>query len=157
MRFAIIALAILTGCTGAPFDVARNVDAPPPTSSRVPVPATKPTIEHVTPIQPEQTQRIVIKGTGFGTKQPYNGDSCCIQFTMTNELPPCRNTWQAGKTGELVTLHVKQWTDKRILVAGFTGEYGQNCWEIHQGDPIEIQVWNPQNRGRPAHWKGRVQ
>lgn len=151
MRIAVIALATLAGCTGS----LRSFVAPPPMSPGLPVPATRPAIAHVTPIQPEQKQRIVIKGTGFGTKQPYNGDSCCIQFTITNEQ--CSNTWQAGKTGELITLHVKEWRDNRILITGFTGEYGQHCWVIGPGDPILIQVWNAQDKRRFAHWKGRAQ
>ena len=122
-----------------------------------------PTIKSVTPIQAKQTQKIVIKGKNFGTMKPYNGDSCCVEFVVTN--PACENygsydTWNAGyesSNPNLVTLKVKKWSNKEIVVAGFTGDYGQGCWTLNSGQPIEINVWNAQTQSGPASWNGTIQ
>lgn len=161
--FAVATLADCSGGTSTPGDLSSAMGGSPlgMTHSLVapyaghPFSGAGPTIKHVTAIHAAQIQKIVIKGTGFGTMQAYNGDSCCLEFTMTNEN--CGNTWQAGKTGELVTLDVKHWSDKKIEVTGFTGEYGQNCWVLNSGDPIDIQVWNAQTLDGPANWSGTVQ
>lgn len=155
-KFSIcFALAILAGCHGSVLGEESNLMAPQAVDAVRGLSTSAPTIKKVTPIQAEQTQRIAIKGKGFGIKHPYDGDSCCIQFTMTNEK--CGNTWQAGKTGELVKLNVKVWNNKKIVVSGFTGEYGQHCWVVNPGDPIIIQVWNAQTKHGPARWRGTVQ
>lgn len=149
-----LALAMLEGCA-APLHLAGNAIVPSASRALQQPFTSGPTIKSATPIQAEQTQRIAIKGTHFGIKRPYNGDSCCIQFTMTNEK--CGNTWQAGKTGELVKLNVTEWSDEKIIVSGFTGEYGRHCWVVNSGDPIIIQVWSAQTKAGPARWNGTVQ
>jgi hypothetical protein len=126
-------------------------------------PDSAPKIKSVTPIQAEQTQKIVIKGKGFGHMKPYNGDSCCIQFVVTN--PACQyyypysDTWQAGYegSGNDVTLNVKEWSNKRIVVTGFTGLYGYYCWTLNSGQPITLNVWNAQTQSGPASWSGTIQ
>lgn len=125
-------------------------------------PDSSPKIKHVSPIQAEQYQNIVIKGTGFGHMAPYNGDSCCIQFIVTN--PACYyygsyGTWQAGYegSGNEVTLQVSKWSNKKIIVTGFTGLYGYSCWELNAGQPITLHIWNAQNQSGPATWSGTIQ
>ncbi len=121
-----------------------------------------PTIKSVTPIQAEQTQKIVIKGNGFGKMKPYNGDSCCIQFIVSN--PACYyygdyGTWQAGYEGSAneVTLSVSKWSTKKIIVTGFTGDYGLYCWKLVSGQAITLNVWNAQTQSGPATWSGKIQ
>jgi hypothetical protein len=155
-KFSIgFALAILAGCGSAPLGATRNLVVQPAVDAVHRASTSGPAIRLVTPIQAEQTQWIAIKGKDFGMKRPYDGDSCCIQFTMTNEK--CGNTWQAGKTGELIKLHVKLWIEQKIVVTGFTGDYGQHCWVLNPGDPVIIQVWNAQTKAGPARWRGTVQ
>lgn len=125
-------------------------------------PDSTPKIKKVTPIQAVQYQTIVIKGKGFGKMQPYNGDSCCIQFIVSN--PACYyygsyGTWQAGYegSGNYVTLNVTKWTNKKIVVSGFTGDYGQRCWYLVSGQAIKLNVWNAQSQAGPASWSGTIQ
>jgi hypothetical protein len=125
-------------------------------------PNASPIIKHVTPIQAEQYQKIVIKGTGFGKMKPYNGDSCCIQFVVSN--PACYyygdyGTWQAGYegSGNEVTLDVVKWSNKKIILSGFTGLYGYSCWELVANQAITLHIWNAQNQSGPATWSGTIQ
>lgn len=125
---------------------------------------TGPVIKKVTPIQAEQTQKIVIKGKGFGKMKPYNGDSCCVEISVTNYA--CYyygsyDVWNAGWSGGTkganeVTLNVKKWTNKEIVITGFTGAYGYSCWTLGSGDPITVNVWNAQTEAGPATWSGTV-
>jgi hypothetical protein len=150
---ALLSAAVLAACAGSNFQapaIDNSVE-----SSQVPsAKSSTPTITSVGTITNRQSQKIVISGSGFGAMQPYNGDSCCLEFTMTNKK--CGNTWQAGMTGELVTLNVTRWTNRRIIIEGFTGEYGQNCWVLHAGDPVTIEVWNAQTQSGPALWQTTV-
>lgn len=121
-----------------------------------------PKINSVTPIQAEQTQKIVIKGKRFGRMKPYNGDSCCIKIVVTN--PACYDygdygTWQAGYegSGNEVTLNVTKWTNEKIVLAGFTGLYGYYCWYLVAYEPIQINIWNAQSQAGPATWNGTIQ
>lgn len=125
-------------------------------------PDASPKIRHVSPIQAQQYQNIVIKGSGFGHMAPYNGDSCCIQFVVSN--PACYyygdyGTWQAGYegSGNEVTLQVTHWSNKKIVVSGFTGLYGYSCWELIQNNNITLHIWNAQNQSGPATWSGTIQ
>jgi len=125
-------------------------------------PDSTPKIKKVSPIAATQYQQIVIKGKGFGKMQPYNGDSCCIQIVVTN--PECYyyqsiDTWRAGYegSGNEVTLNVAKWTNKKIVITGFTGLYGSYCWYLVSGYPITINVWNAQSQAGPATWTGTVQ
>ena len=123
-------------------------------------PDSTPVIKSVTPIQAEQTQNIIIKGSGFGKMKPYNGDSCCIQIVVTNVGSCPSSTWQAGYegSGNEVTLNVKKWANKKIIITGFTGYYGEfYCWYLVSGQPIKINVWNAKTQSGPASWSGTVQ
>ncbi len=127
-------------------------------------PDSTPTIKKVSPIQAEQSQHIVIKGKGFGKMKPYDGDSPYIQILVTN--PACDysigDTWQAGyesSNPNLVTLNVAKWANKKIVISGFTGDYGQgpnDCWVLLSGQSITINVWNAQTGAGPATWSGKI-
>jgi hypothetical protein len=174
IRFARQALALalagawLAGCAGGANAVpgANALSGANPSmalhSLMLANPNSAPKIRHVTPIQAEQYQKIVIKGTGFGHMAPYNGDSCCIQFVVSN--PACYyygdyGTWQAGYegSGNEVTLQVSKWSNKKIIVTGFTGLYGYSCWTLNSGQPITLHIWNAQNQSGPATWSGTIQ
>jgi hypothetical protein len=127
-------------------------------------PNSTPTIKKVTPIGAAQYQPIVIKGTGFGKMKPYNGDSCCIEFIITNSdcynyYPYNTDTWHAGYSpdGNEVGLNVTKWSNKKIVITGFTGPYGAYCWFLVSGQPITLNVWNAQTKSGPATYSGTVQ
>ena len=110
--------------------------------------ATTPNITSVSPILPQQTQTITITGTGFGTQQPYTGDSSYIQITDTTA------NWAAGlvnNTGSnTVGLNVTSWTDSQITLAGFQGAYGQSTYVLQAGDQVQVKVWNAPTGAGPA-------
>jgi hypothetical protein len=148
-----LCLALVAGCGGTNPQAYASVNSAIPWGYR-PASSSTPLIRHVSKIFAEQTQTILIKGTGFGTMSPYFGDSCCLEFTVTNS--ECGNTWHAGLTGNGVTLSVTDWSDKKIVVAGFGGRYGQSCWSLYPGDPVTIDVWNAQTDAGPASWQTAV-
>jgi hypothetical protein len=100
----------------------------------------------------EQYQTITIKGTGFGTMAPYVGDSYYISFFDNRVNPP---GWQAGYTGynDTITLIVNSWTNTKIVLGGFSGAWDQAGYDytLSVGDPIEVQVWNPQSGLGPSN------
>lgn len=108
----------------------------------------QPNITKVSKISDKQDQRIVISGSGFGTMQAYNGDSNYLQILDTT------GGWSAGYVSSLevdsVWLNVTSWSDKKIVIKGFTGDYGQSYWILMKGDSLQIHVWNAQNHGGPA-------
>jgi hypothetical protein len=107
-----------------------------------------PTITMVSPILPQQTQTITITGSGFGTLQPYDGNSPSIR------IHDVTGQWGAGHIGpgdfDAVHLAVASWTDSQIVISGFTGAYGQNNWTLQLGDQVEVQIWNAQTGAGPA-------
>ena len=158
--------ALLAGCgaSGVPSaNVASNANVRLASPSLLSL--KRPTIKSVTPIQAEQTQRIVIKGRGFGKMKPYDGDSCCVEFSITNyacESFGSYDVWNAGWSGGTqganeVTLNVAKWDNKEIVVTGFTGAYGDSCYTLESGNPITINVWNAKTESGPATWSGTVQ
>lgn len=167
-----LAAAFIAGCAGwqatAPSGVnavsGANISSVPQSRSFA-SPNSAPTIRSITSIRAKQDQKIVIKGTGFGHMKPYNGDSCCIQFVVTN--PACyayspshdSDTWQAGysENGNAVHLNVERWSRRKIVITGFTGYYGYNCWYLASSQPITLNVWNAQTQSGPATWSGTVQ
>jgi hypothetical protein len=108
----------------------------------------KPAITKITRIEPEQFQKIVITGSGFGTMQAYNGDSAYIRIRDKT------GAWDAGHVSssetDSVWLDVTQWSDSKIVITGFTNQYGQENWVLNQGDHLEVDVWNPQDGNGPA-------
>src|ERR1700676_773643 len=104
-----------------------------------------PIIESVTKILAQASQSIAITGKGFGEQAPFEGDSPHILISDVT------GNWNAGNSGDgdLVTLNVTSWTDTRIVIAGFTGAYGDQ-WHLNTGDFVRIQVWNPETRTGPA-------
>jgi hypothetical protein len=108
----------------------------------------KPHITKVSTIRPEQYQKIVITGSGFGTMQPYNGDSAYIRIRDKT------GAWDAGHISssedDSVWLDVTQWNDGKIVITGFTNDYGQENWVLNKGDKLTVYVWNPQDGSGPA-------
>ena len=108
----------------------------------------KPIVLSISRVGPLQTQRIVIKGYGFGNNQPYNGDSDF--FWMVDIQGNGTGWWRAGCPDQYgpctTTLNVESWTDRRIVVTGFTGS-GQ--YPV-SGDLVSFFIWNPQTGRGPA-------
>ena len=108
-----------------------------------------PEITAVSPIMPRPDQTVVIRGSGFGLYTQYrNGNTPFIAIRdMTAR-------WAAGRTipqnSDDVTLDVKSWDDKAIIISGFSGAYGSGEWKLNVGDEIEVAVWNPQSGRGPA-------
>ena len=108
----------------------------------------EPKIRKISKIQATQYQTIVISGSGFGTTQPYNGDSAYLQiFDLTGK-------WSAGLENasqtDSVWLDVTSWKNNKIVISGFTGDYGESYWILKKGDKLEINVWNWQNGNGPS-------
>jgi hypothetical protein len=108
----------------------------------------KPHITSVSPIKPQQYQKIVISGSGFGTMQPYNGDSAYIRIRDKT------GGWDAGHVAasenDTVWLDVTQWSDSKVVITGFTHDYGQSNFVLNKGDHLEVYVWNAQDDLGPA-------
>jgi hypothetical protein len=110
--------------------------------------AQSPKITSVSKVSAQQYQTIVITGNGFGTQQPYTGDSPYISF---NDFT---RSWQGGYPGNTVTLVVNSWEDSQIVLGGFSGAFSQ--FGLGIGDHIGVYVWNPQSGIGPAHRNGKV-
>ncbi len=111
---------------------------------RVTADAQSPKITSISRISPFQYQTIVITGGGFGTQQPYTGDSHHIWFADTTK------GWGAGYNIDAVTLIVNSWEDSQIVLGGFSGSWGSNNWTLDIGDKVNVDVWNPQSGDGPA-------
>jgi YVTN family beta-propeller protein len=108
-----------------------------------------PKITSLSKMSTQQYQTITITGTGFGTQQPYTGDSPYISFNDNT-----RN-WQGGYPGNTVTLIVNSWTDSQIVLGGFSGAFAQ--FGLGIGDHVSVSVINPQSGAGPASKNGIVQ
>jgi hypothetical protein len=114
--------------------------------------AQNPRISKVSRISTQQFQTITIMGSGFGTQDPYTGDSDFISLLDTTK------GWQAGYEGcllgfcttDTVTLIVHQWTDTKITLGGFSGAFGTDGFTLSQGDNEQVSVFNPQTSAGPA-------
>lgn len=108
----------------------------------------QPMITKVSKITTQEFQTITIVGSGFGTQAPYTGDSNYISLTDESANP----VWQAGYApyNDTVTLVVQKWTDTKIVLGGFSGQWGQYDYILTVGDSEQIEVWNPQTASGPA-------
>lgn len=116
-----------------------------------------PHITSVSPIYPLRMQKIVIRGTGFGTANPYNGWSGFLMFVDLSHGNGITSYWQAGcpvyvcGTGGL-SVYVSKWTPTEIDVEGFpqyyaTGTFGMCHCVLKAGDQEQVLVGNPQMLG----------
>lgn len=105
-----------------------------------------PIINSVSTISNQQIQTININGSGFGTSNPYTGDTSFIRLEDETKF------WGAGYTGpcslggcfDAVTLIVSSWTDSQIVLGGFSGAWGANNWTLDNGNFERIIIGNPQ-------------
>jgi hypothetical protein len=108
-----------------------------------------PEISSVSRILPQSAQNMVIRGSGFGFYTRY--ENLDIPFIAVRDKSA---GWSAGRTipqnADQVTLSVRSWDDKQIIVSGFSGAFGSGRWKFAPGDEIEIAVWNPQSGHGPA-------
>ena len=96
-------------------------------------------ITSVSAIGSAANQAVQINGCGFGSNDPYSGDSTYLKIHDQAGLG-----WDAGYTGDEVTVNVTSWTDKQIVLSGFGGSYGHYGWVFKKGDRITVTVNNPQ-------------
>jgi hypothetical protein len=142
---------IISSCSQSPGSMPSSGS---PQSRIVSLSGSTPSISKVTSIKAKQYQKIVISGSGFGTTSPYNGDSDYLQiWDLTGK-------WSAGLKNstqdDSVWLDVTSWSDDKIVITGFTGDYGQSYWKLKKHDQLEINVWNWQTDSGPATEKQKV-
>jgi hypothetical protein len=102
-----------------------------------------PKITSISKITTAKLQTITITGTGFGTHKPYTGVSRFISFSDDTKH------WEAGNAvdGDRVTLIVHSWTNTKITLGGFAGQWGANNWTLAVGNKETISIWNAQGGG----------
>lgn len=81
-----------------------------------------------------------IQGAGFGGNFPFNGTSPFLRITNVTEH------WEAGYTGDKVTVDVESWTDTNILINGFAGWLNSLDYKFQAGDQLEVLIENPQTQ-----------
>jgi hypothetical protein len=103
-----------------------------------------PEIDSVGAISAKAWQTIVIKGTHFGSAQPYNG---CSDFLRVTDLTDNRVFGlPAPNRFCFPSILVTSWTDTQIVIEGFPNfKQGEDAFKI--GDVIKIQVANPSQQG----------
>jgi len=127
--------------------------SPVPCRAQSPIPK----ITSISKVTTAQDQTIIISGTGFGTQEAYNGDSVYIALDDQTADP----SWQAGYAGccyfgeyvdDTVTLDVRSWSNTKIVIGGFTGEWDEPGydWTLSIGDTEQFMVWNVQTGDGPA-------
>ena len=127
-----------------------------------------PVITSVSPITADINQTITITGSGFGTNPRIAavGDGSVDTIacnTTTSSLDIHDNganadSWYAGRTvcgyPDGIGIYIVSWTDTRIVLGGFGAALGNDSypstWNIAVGDPIEIDVFGPNNIGEEA-------
>lgn len=111
-----------------------------------------PDITSISEITTQQYQTITIKGSGFGSLNPYIGNSPYIVFYDQTK------NWTAGNStdNDWVTLIVSSWTDSKIILGGFSGYWGDYNWTLDNGDKISIGVLNPQSDNNQWAFKSAV-
>jgi hypothetical protein len=120
------------------------------TSVLLPLPsrAQSPQITSISAISTQQYQTITIKGSNFGKLAPYTGDSNYISFEDLTANPG----WQAGYSfyDDTVTLIVNSWTNDKIVLGGFSGQWGEYDYTLAIGDSVQIQIWDEKTGNGPA-------
>jgi len=114
----------------------------------------QPQIKKVSGITTQQFQTITITGSGFGTQAPYTGDSDYISVWDRTPDPG----FQAGYDGclmgfcttDTVTLIVNSWTNTKIVLGGFSGQWGMFGYVLNKGDSVQIDVFDAQTSAGPA-------
>jgi len=102
-----------------------------------------------------QTLSITISGSGFGLAPSGIGSNVDSAFLVLTDFNAAAvNTgsgssggfpWNAGFCGELecdgVTANYVSWTNKKIVVSGFGGSYGNTPWIATPLDAFCVGVW----------------
>ncbi len=150
LRALLVFCALLVSAALARNTVADTVDAS----------ASSPTITSISSISTDQFQTIVITGSGFGTQNPYNGDSSYISFSDVNRnweagfLGPCLPALDGcggyGFVDDALGLVVDSWNDSSVVLGGFSGPWGSTGFgcsptcDLGAGDQVQIIIWNAQ-------------
>ncbi len=118
-----------------------------------------PSIASVTPIMPQATQDILIRGIGFGSQPAYEGDLpfLILEDVNKNWRAGCRGRPECGPGDNTITLRVSSWTDSEIHVEGLGGRYAVNpSFRLEPGDEVKLWVWNTQTGTGPATYNVTV-
>jgi DNA-binding winged helix-turn-helix (wHTH) protein len=153
---AIIALVVISGRLILPSQETRGNNSPRPEERDPRTVDGMPIISSVSSILPRPTQKIVIRGRGFGLHVRYS-DTDSPYLALRDETAD----WAAGRiipqNWDEVKLDVSSWTDDEIVISGFSGDYGQKNWRLSAGDQVMVSVWNPQSRLGPSTYRVRVE
>ena len=60
-------------------------------------------------------QQVVISGTGFGSRAPYNGNSAFIKLVDLTD-----NKYEEGYINDPFGLSISSWSDNQIVISGWT-------------------------------------
>jgi hypothetical protein len=97
---------------------------------------------------------MTITGSGFGAAPPGVPGEGNLPFLLLTDLPYEAAQWNAGYIGcgnnDAVTLDYASWSDTKIVISGFGGEYGKgpsnvHFWRVTPGDIVAIAVANSAN------------
>jgi hypothetical protein len=114
-----------------------------------------PTISSVSPISTDQTQKIVITGTGFGNTQPTtislgDGSVNTVGQVGTPVIQVHDDGWYGWEAGtqdgpntgaDLIGVILLSWSDTKIVLGGFGSVlYTNGQYKISNGDSIRIVV-----------------
>ena len=95
---------------------------------------------------------ITVTGSGFGTAPdgvPGTGNVPYFNFVQYNIKNPMQYNypwgagWQAQGIADNVTLKYKSWTNTKIVISGFAGNYGMDGFVNVKNDPYFIWLWTP--------------
>lgn len=106
-------------------------------------------IDTVGPLKATAATPLEIVGSCFGTGNTSSGADTAY-FRISDLTAGWNACWTGDPGTDHVTCDVPSWTNRSIILNGFTGEYGPNGWVITKGDRVEVQVWNRQSGSGPA-------
>ena len=95
---------------------------------------------------------ITVTGTGFGEAPggvPGTGNIPYlnfVQYSIKNPMQynyPWGAGWQAQGINDNVTLKYTSWTNTKIVISGFAGDYGMDGFVTVKNDPYFIWLWTP--------------
>ncbi|HEV2178091.1 MAG TPA: hypothetical protein VGW33_12970 [Terriglobia bacterium] len=135
------------------------------------IPPLKPGTPHISNVTfrgAGKNLRITVEGSGFGDAPPGvpgTGTTAFLQLADFAYHSPSAsnlaNYFRAGYSGEngmidSISLVYSGWTDSKIQIDGFGGDYGYNGLGVRSGDPVAIELWSTRTRFATV-WGGRVQ
>lgn len=122
-----------------------------------------PSITSVTSVSATSNQTIVLNGSGFGTAPsavlapfaPYVDTQFSIvtpSMSITDYSPNGSARWSGGYLSDAVGVLIRQWTNTRIIIGGFSPNLGaqsvgNGTYRVEEGDDVQITVYGPNGTG----------